>query len=366
MKTMDFSYTSEPILTINNKVLKRQIDLNPKFQRGYIWKNEFKDELIVSILNNYPIGNIVFFNNKNNRNILEVVDGQQRLKTIINFLSESNPYLIKNKKSIEKIRNISNQYFAEYSSIFTKDDEDKFNDLMKKTSISFSDLPTLIKDDFVSYNLNITTITDQNSKNISEYFKFVQNQETLKAGEIINSIYLYNFDLNQLISRISDKKDFLKFLNIVEKRHEFDKNFINIIGVLLNKIKLNSPSGQIVDFASEFNYKGDNEYIELLISNINKICAGLQEQDDYTSIIRNGNIRILKLSLVYLSFNELQDIKSLADVIEYIEMQIKKKDTYIIENISYIESRARGFHEIQDVAILMQKLINEGKINGSN
>lgn len=360
MKTMDFSYTSEPILTINNKVNKKQIDLNPKFQRGYIWKNEFKDELIVSILNNYPIGNIVFFNNNNNnKHILEVVDGQQRLKTIINFLSEVNPYLIKNRKSVEKIKLIAEQYYTEFSSIFTSEDEIKYRDLKKKSMINFQDLPTLIKDDFVSYNLNITTITDKNSRNISEYFKYVQNQESLKAGEIINSIYIYNSDLNDLIARIIDKRYFLEFLNIAEKRHEFDKNFINIIGVLNNKLKLNAASNLIVDYASDFKQDGNiNNHIELLISNINNLCIEVNERETRISI-KNGNIRILKLTLIYFSFNKLTNLNDLKKMIEYIENQVKSKNEFILDNISFIESRTRSFEEIQKVASIMNELLIE-------
>ncbi len=59
---MAFSYDSRPIQTIINQiknVSKRDgIDLQPPYQRGYIWGNEFKDKLLYSIIKGYPIGNI--------------------------------------------------------------------------------------------------------------------------------------------------------------------------------------------------------------------------------------------------------------------------------------------------------------------
>lgn len=35
------------------------LDLRPTYQRNFIWKNDFKDKLIYSIIKSYPIGNII-------------------------------------------------------------------------------------------------------------------------------------------------------------------------------------------------------------------------------------------------------------------------------------------------------------------
>ena len=59
---MSFSYDSRPIQTLMNQIQnvnKRDgIDLQPSYQRGYIWSADFKDKLIYSIIKSYPIGNI--------------------------------------------------------------------------------------------------------------------------------------------------------------------------------------------------------------------------------------------------------------------------------------------------------------------
>ena len=50
---MAFSYDSRPIQTILNQIRninKRDgIDLQPNYQRGYIWSSDFKDKLLYSI-----------------------------------------------------------------------------------------------------------------------------------------------------------------------------------------------------------------------------------------------------------------------------------------------------------------------------
>lgn len=86
---MTFSYDSRPIQTIVNQIKnfnKRDgIDLQPTYQRGYIWGKEFIDKLWYSIIKGYPIGNISLrvLSVKNAKGaMLEVVDGQQRLTSI--------------------------------------------------------------------------------------------------------------------------------------------------------------------------------------------------------------------------------------------------------------------------------------------
>ena len=76
------------IASIKN-VRANGLDLSPDYQRGYIWSNEYKDQLILSIILNYPIGNIVINNldQPNQRNARqELVDGKQRLTTIFRFM----------------------------------------------------------------------------------------------------------------------------------------------------------------------------------------------------------------------------------------------------------------------------------------
>ncbi|MCI9359290.1 MAG: hypothetical protein HFH59_17815 [Lachnospiraceae bacterium] len=59
---MSFSYDSRPIQTLLNQIRNinkpEGVDLQPEYQRGYIWSNDFKDKLLYSIIRRYPIGNV--------------------------------------------------------------------------------------------------------------------------------------------------------------------------------------------------------------------------------------------------------------------------------------------------------------------
>lgn len=117
---MTFSYDSRPIQTIVNQIRninKRDgIDLQPSYQRGYIWGAEFRDKLWYSIIKGYPIGNISLRvrNDRNDKGaMIEVVDGQQRLTSIFKFINGE--YSIQG----DVARNII-EYISEYSQPFLR------------------------------------------------------------------------------------------------------------------------------------------------------------------------------------------------------------------------------------------------------
>ena len=89
---LEFALESFAITTLitNIRIIEfGGLDLRPKYQRNYIWKNDFKDKLIYSIIKSYPIGNIIIRQLKkpNEKGAMsEIVDGQQRLTTIYEFM----------------------------------------------------------------------------------------------------------------------------------------------------------------------------------------------------------------------------------------------------------------------------------------
>ena len=87
--------TSQPadwtIAALRQKMDKKQLDLRPKYQREYVWrlKPELPSRLVESVLLDIPIPPIYFGKMLDGR--LEVIDGQQRLTTLIDFVSNRFP-----------------------------------------------------------------------------------------------------------------------------------------------------------------------------------------------------------------------------------------------------------------------------------
>lgn len=76
--------------TINEMVLlfrNRQINLAPGFQRQSVWTPTDRSRLIQSIVSEYPLPNIFLYRRSvNGKTVYDVIDGKQRLETILMFL----------------------------------------------------------------------------------------------------------------------------------------------------------------------------------------------------------------------------------------------------------------------------------------
>ena len=74
--------------TIFNQLIRRNIDLNPRFQRRDAWDKKRKSRFIESIILGLPIPQIVLADTKERGKYI-VLDGKQRLLTILQFYGES-------------------------------------------------------------------------------------------------------------------------------------------------------------------------------------------------------------------------------------------------------------------------------------
>jgi hypothetical protein len=79
------------ISALRDKLDRGLLHLQPKFQREYVWvlRPELPSRLIESLLLEIPIPPIYF--GKNSDGSLEMIDGQQRLTTLVNFVSNKFP-----------------------------------------------------------------------------------------------------------------------------------------------------------------------------------------------------------------------------------------------------------------------------------
>jgi len=84
---MDYTIETWQIKDLVNLIDNQDIDLEPSYQRNFIWSPKNQMELIDTILNGLPIPN--FFIYQNSDGSYEMVDGQQRTRTIYKFIKGS-------------------------------------------------------------------------------------------------------------------------------------------------------------------------------------------------------------------------------------------------------------------------------------
>ncbi len=315
-KRMQFAPGTTPLLTaINNirNVSNGGLDLQPNYQRGFVWGSEFKNKLIYSVIKKYPIGSISIreLNSKNTKGALqEVVDGQQRLTTLYNFVNDE--YRISGEITKTIALDICD-YLEDNNS-----DDKKLTALRKKLhnkggfTLKYSDLPEIIKNNIQAYPLATVNISNSSEEEISEYFRFLQNQEMLRAGEIINSIpetYLQKY-----LDKIQDVDKLMTILSYSNNRKEFDKLFYSIIGLYDKQINFGTTNKCIKEYV--FNKKTDLEGDALMqtlkmINNLNKVL--------YVECKFKANKRFIKMLLLLAGFEAI-------DFNDNLDIKLKKLD----------------------------------------
>lgn len=75
----------KPIFTYWHKYKSGELII-PEYQRGFIWNLDLRSALIESILLSIPVGVVYLFEPQDYRLPIEIVDGSQRIRSIISFL----------------------------------------------------------------------------------------------------------------------------------------------------------------------------------------------------------------------------------------------------------------------------------------
>lgn len=309
-KRMQFTPGTTPLLTAMNNIKNANnggLDLQPDYQRGFIWRPEFKNKLIYSVIKKYPIGSISIreLNSKNSKGALqEVVDGQQRLTTIYNFIY--NEYRISGEMAKAIALDICD---------YLKDNNDdkKLIALRKKLNnkggftLKYNDLPEIIKNNIQAYPLATVNISYSSEEEISEYFRFLQNQEVLRAGEIINSIP--ETHLQKYLDKVQNIDKLMDILGYSNNRKEFDKLFYSIIGLYDKQINFGTTNKCIKEYV--FNKKTDLEGDALtqtlkMINNLNKV---LDLECKFKANKRFIKMLLLLAGFEAIDFNDNLDIK---------------------------------------------------------
>lgn len=295
------SFTLDTIDAYERKIGVNRLNLRPSYQRGEAWKTEYKEKLIYSLITNYPIGNFIVRKlDITNQATAEVVDGQQRLLTIREFV----------RKGMELSSALSKTIISEKEEFYKYDIEQGINPeavkIYKKyiskpdqiIKLKFDLLPSLIQTQILNYNLSIIDIQRSSDEAVAQYFRFIQNQERLRAGEIINAIP--NSPVSIYLDRINSREQFLKVIGWKEERKEFEKIFYSMIGIFDKKLLLGTTDKNIIDYIvafKELSPEAEN-MVYKMIEYINYVSTL-----DYNNL--HFNKRLLKFFLLLSGYNKV-------------------------------------------------------------
>ncbi len=158
-----------------DKIYKRRDRYEiPDWQREAVWSRPKKQALIDSILKNWKLPKFYFVKTSSDPNEYEVVDGQQRLLAIFDFLDNELP--------------LSEDTAAEVGASY------------------YEDLPETVADGFDDYEIEFDEITDADDEELKEFFQRLQEGLPLTSSEKLNSVHSKLRDFCRSLS----KHDFFK------------------------------------------------------------------------------------------------------------------------------------------------------------
>ena len=218
-----------------------ELELAPKYQRKNVWNLNAESYLIDTILRGLPVPQIFMRQSIDvtlRKTYREIIDGQQRLRTIIKFYN--------NELEIKRIHN------------------KEFGGLM------YNDLPDEIKENFLNFQIPVELIKSNDDNIIFDLFMRVNtNSYTLNKQELRNARYWgdfkvisYNYSryFRKLFQEIGtfSINDFLR-MNDVE--------FISSLLILcINGIQTDTPN--LIDKSYETYEKISDELLEQIDKNL--------------------------------------------------------------------------------------------------
>lgn len=176
-------------------VLEGMVDIAPEYQRHFVWDEARQSALIESLFLGIPIPSLFMATNRDAS--WEVIDGLQRLTTILNFIGndeELNKLKIKHKKmklsGLEKL--------------------DSMNGLF------YEDLPKSMQFMLQTRPLRITVLNDRSDFNVRYdlFERLNTGGVTLHEQEIRNCVYIGEF--NDFIKELSDDVDFRSVVKMTQ------------------------------------------------------------------------------------------------------------------------------------------------------
>lgn len=298
-----------------------KIKKNPSFQREYVWNINMQRELIFSIAFGNPIGAITLWRHfRNDKDNIFVVDGLQRLTTIENYYN--NEFYVCGKQALGVLNYYQNLILLAKDS---KNESQKAKTLLMKMSqnnpkLYFQDFIERMRIDFLSQEIAIINIHNSSEEDIRAYFLRIQNQEKLKAGEIINAI-----DSNVLEKILQEIKDpntnnikIKSDLGFNSDRNEFEKIYYSMIAILEGKLSLGAKDDQIVKYVEEIDKRAqefeNNTDLKALISNINLNLKDISDLNIKEHIGRT-NLKFL-IFLAAKNFYGLKSEYSIKDIMQ--------------------------------------------------
>lgn len=206
---MEVHASTQTIDWLNDRNSEQSLILKPPYQRKPVWTTKQKAYLIDTILKKYHIPELYIHRETNpgGKTIYNVVDGQQRIRSILDFINGDFSLL--------------DEFTAEYA------------------DYDFNDLPDTVKTEFWGYTLYTRVISDATEDDVKNLFKRMNRYVVpLNAQELRHATY--SGDFIKLMEEIAEDEFWAenKIVNPNEIRRMRDVEFVSLLFIsMINGIQ---------------------------------------------------------------------------------------------------------------------------------
>ncbi|GHG10226.1 hypothetical protein GCM10017783_23360 [Deinococcus piscis] len=222
-------------------VTDKELERAPVYQRQFRWDDAQESKLIESVFLGLPVPTIYVATNSDGT--WEIVDGLQRISTLIHFVSNDKSILDSIGKD-EPLRLIG------------LDKLDSFN------NYQFSELPTPIQLSFLKRSLRITSLSDKADKNVRfDMFERLNTGGIILTPQEIRAC-IYRGESVDFFRELAENPEFLKLIKL-KKGNRNDGTLEEIVlKAFAYKEGRSSFKGDVKNFLTAYmgNMKGDFDY----------------------------------------------------------------------------------------------------------
>lgn len=238
---VDFNTYDLSLKEIVSMVKDKIINISPDYQRRFRWDIKRQSSLIESLFLGIPVPTLFMATNADGT--WELIDGVQRVSTIINFMGDSEE---------RKLLNMSNTENGLVLAGLRK--------LSSFNGLSFSQLPIDIQLKFKLNSVKVTTLTDKSDMNVrfDLFERLNRGGLSLSDQEIRSCVYRGRF--NEFIKELSTDENFMQCVHISDAKADSGLREELVLRAFAYLYDIDSFDHSVKEFLNEYMEKANRKF----------------------------------------------------------------------------------------------------------
>lgn len=350
MENMELNESIAPItlkiIDLYNKIDNNLLDTQPNYQRKLVWKKQHKYAFIDTILRNYPFPEIYVASAEMDVEQITakevVVDGQQRLTTIVDYIKGRGDFSKQNKvPAFETLSNDKKRTFLNYK-VSVRDLKDISQELIKEIFLRINS---------TEYSLNVI------EKNNAQYG---DGEISIFCKQLISFEYVPDSDMTDVVLDIDVRKEIYDFFNDYniftenDRKRMYDFQYIMLLTTTILEGGYFSRSQKVDEYLERYNseFRQNSIVTDRILKSIRLIKDLKLSVESYWFNKANVFSLIIEFSKIEenSTIDKLLLESKLVDLEEKVDIYFNSENEEEIAILSederkYFESARHGSHE---------------------